>query len=128
MPADTARAEDIVQINDTVSRVAYVLDAHDYDRMGEVFAHDVHFENPGRLVADGLAELIKAFQGIASPAVSHHITNVLVTDYDGTHANCVMKALTLRTGGVITSAEYRDTLRKDPEGWRITSRVITPLG
>lgn len=29
------------RIRDLLSQVAYILDAHDYDRLGEVFAEDV---------------------------------------------------------------------------------------
>ncbi|WP_131889955.1 nuclear transport factor 2 family protein [Jiangella asiatica] len=120
--------DDHADVRDLMSAVAYVLDSHEYDRLGEVFAADVHFENPGRLVADGLPALIEAFKGIADPAISHHVTNVVVTPVDATTATCRMKALALRSGGVLTAAEYTDTVRKEATGWRIASRHIRPLG
>jgi hypothetical protein len=119
---------DTDQIRDLMSRVGYVLDSRDYDRLGEVFSTDVHFENPGRLVADGLPALVDAFKKITDPALSHHITNVVVTPLDATTAACQTKALTLRSGGQVTAAEYSDAVRKEPAGWRIATRLIRPLG
>lgn len=121
-------AAEIDRIRDLLSQVAYLLDAHDYDAMGTVFAQDVRFENPGRLVAHGLDELIASFKKITDPAVSHHVTNVLVTPVDERSAECVCKALTLRSNGVLAAAEYRDTVRLEAGGWRIGSRTIRPLG
>ncbi|GAA1006636.1 hypothetical protein Aple_030710 [Acrocarpospora pleiomorpha] len=121
-PAD-ARA-----IEEVLNRVAYLLDAHEYDRLGEVFAPDVSFDNPGRLTADGLDDVIAAFKAIATPAVSHHITNVVVVGgVDGTAA-CTSKALALRAGGEVTAAIYRDTVTRTDAGWRVSARRISPLG
>ncbi|MFF5235243.1 nuclear transport factor 2 family protein [Dactylosporangium sp. NPDC000521] len=121
-PAD-ARA-----IEDVLNRVAYLLDAHEYDRLGEVFAADISFDNPGRLTADGLDEVITAFKAIATPAVSHHITNVVVNGVDDDTAECESKALALRAGGQVTAAIYRDTVTRTGAGWRVSARRIRPLG
>ncbi|PKW16282.1 SnoaL-like protein [Saccharopolyspora spinosa] len=119
--------DDQAQIHQLLASVAYVLDAHDYDRLGEVFAPEIRFDNPGRLTAEGLLSLIEAFKAIATPALSHHITNVVVTPAGPNEATCVSKALTLRQTGV-AAAEYRDTVRRCADGWRISSRTIRPLG
>ncbi|GAA0965283.1 hypothetical protein GCM10009555_004340 [Acrocarpospora macrocephala] len=120
-PAD-ARA-----IEEVLNRVAYILDAHEYDRLGEVFAPEISFDNPGRLTANGLDDVIAAFKAIATPAVSHHITNVVVVGgTDGT-AECVSKALALRAGGEVTAAIYRDTVTRTDAGWRVSARRISPL-
>jgi len=121
-PAD-ARA-----IEDVLNRVAYLLDAHEYDRLGEVFAPEISFDNPGRLTANGLDEVIAAFKAIANPAVSHHITNVVVGAVDGDTAECESKALALRAGGQVTAAIYRDTVTRTDAGWRVSARRISPLG
>lgn len=128
MTTDIISEDDIREIHTLLARVAYVLDSHEYERLGEVFAADVHFENPGRLVADGLPALIEAFTQIANPAVSHHVTNVVVQPIDEVTATCSMKALALRSGGNVTAAEYTDTVQKGPQGWRIAARHITTLG
>jgi 3-phenylpropionate/cinnamic acid dioxygenase small subunit len=115
-------------IEDVLNRVAYLLDAHEYDRLGEVFAPEISFDNPGRLTASGLDEVIAAFKAIATPAVSHHITNVVVDGVDADTAECLSKALALRAGGVVTAAIYRDTVTRTDVGWRVSARRITPLG
>jgi ketosteroid isomerase-like protein len=114
-------------ILDVINLVAYILDSRAYDRLGEVFAGDMHFNNPGRLTADGLDSVIAAFQKIATPAVSHHITNVVLTPESGTTVRTISKALTLRADKSITAAEYTDVLKKTANGWRIVSRNIRAL-
>jgi len=120
--------DDRYEIENTLNRVAYVLDEHEYTRLGEVFASNIEFDNPGRLTASGLDAVIAAFQKIATPAISHHITNVVITPTDADNAECISKALTLRQGGAVTAAIYRDTVTRAGETWLITSRRITPLG
>lgn len=118
---------DCRDIEATLNRVAYVLDSHDYARLGEVFADDIEFDNPGRLTASGLNAVVDAFSQISTPAVSHHITNVVITGVDADNAECTSKALTLRAGGVVTAAIYRDIVTRSASMWLITSRRITPL-
>ncbi|WP_416903787.1 nuclear transport factor 2 family protein [Micromonospora echinospora] len=124
-PVDPADAR---AIEDVLNRVAYILDSHEYDRLSEVFAPDVSFDNPGRLTASGLDEVIAAFKAIATPAVSHHITNVVVDGVDADTAECLSKALALRAGGQVTAAIYRDTVTRTDAGWRVAARRISPLG
>jgi hypothetical protein len=118
---------DKAEILNTLHGVAFILDSRSYDRLGEVFSADMHFENPGRLTANGLEEVIAAFKKVAAPGLSHHITNVVITpDASGTvHAIC--KALTMRADKSINAAEYRDVLKKTKDGWRISSRNIRTL-
>ncbi|WP_433077240.1 nuclear transport factor 2 family protein [Dactylosporangium sp. CA-052675] len=121
-PAD-ARA-----IEEVLNRVAYLLDTHEYDRLGEVFAPEISFDNPGRLTADGLDAVIASFKAIATPAVSHHITNVVVVGAGEDTAECQSKALALRAEGKVTAAIYRDTVTRTDAGWRVSARRISPLG
>ena len=114
-------------IERVVHSVAYILDAGEYDRMGEVFHADVLFSNPGRLEAQGLATLIERFRGIANPARSHANSNVVVTLVDERTATSVCKAHTVRSDGEVAPAEYRDVLTLTDDGWRISERRIRPL-
>ncbi len=105
----------------------YVLDSHEYERMGEVFAEEIDFANPGRLEAQGLAALIAAFQAIPDPARSHHTTNVVVRMIDEDEAEVRSKALTIRADGAVAPAEYTDLVRRTDAGWRVARRRIRPL-
>jgi ketosteroid isomerase-like protein len=119
---DTERA-----IERVLHSVAYILDAGEYERMGEVFHEDVYFSNPGRLEARGLGTLIEAFSAIANPARSHSNTNIVVTVVDDTHATSVCKAHTVRADGEVAPAEYRDAHVLTDHGWRIAERRIRQL-
>jgi hypothetical protein len=107
--------------------VAYLLDARSYERLGDVFSSDMHFENPGRLTADGLANVIGAMQKIVNPAISHHVTNVVLASVDDKTVRATSKALTIRSDKSIAAAEYTDIVKKTDAGWRIASRTIKPL-
>ncbi|MGH3187377.1 MAG: nuclear transport factor 2 family protein [Streptosporangiaceae bacterium] len=126
-PVPPLALHDRSMIVELLASVAYLLDAHEYDRFGEVFTTDIDFSNPGRLVAHGLPAVVDAFKAITQPAISHHITNVVVTSSGPDSASCLSKALTVRSTG-ITAAEYRDLVRREPDGWRIYSRSIVALG
>lgn len=118
---------DRIDITDILNKVAYILDSKEYDRMGEVFAEDIQFSNPGRLTASGLEELKTAFRNFPAPSLSHHITNLLLSgDKDGT-VKALCKALSQRADKSIAAAEYTDILKKTSMGWRIASRTIKPL-
>ncbi|MBS0248919.1 MAG: nuclear transport factor 2 family protein [Proteobacteria bacterium] len=111
-----------------INAVAFIIDARAYDRLGEVFAADMRFENPGRLRAEGLANVITAFKGFTSPAICHFITNTILTvDGDGT-VRALNKALSIRQDKSLLAAEYSDVLCKTEQGWRIASRDIRGLG
>lgn len=120
--ADTERA-----IEHTLHSVAYILDAGEYERMGEVFHEEVFFSNPGRLEAQSLQTLQEKFAAIANPARSHSITNVIVTMRDDDRAEAISKALTVRADGEVAPAEYRDLLLLTDAGWRVIERRIRPL-
>jgi len=114
-------------IERTLNTVAYILDAGEYGRMGEVFHEDIVFSNPGRLEAQGLSTVRERFEAIATPARSHSITNLIVSVVDADHATAVCKALTVRSDGEVAPAEYRDRLVRTPVGWRISERRIRQL-
>lgn len=119
--------QDRIEITDILHRVAYILDAGEYARMGEVFDDSVQFSNPGRLTASGLPDLQAAFAGFAAPSLSHHITNLLLTAADDGTVQAQCKALALRADRTIAAAEYTDILRRTPAGWRIAARSIRPI-
>lgn len=115
------------EILNVLNGVAYLLDARLYERLGEIFSADIHFENPGRLTADGVANVIGAMREIPNPAISHHITNVIITPGENQTARAVSKALTVRHDKSMAAAEYTDVLKRTDAGWRISSRLIRPL-
>lgn len=118
---------DRIEITDILNKVAYILDSKEYDRMGDVFAEDIHFSNPGRLTANGLDELKTAFKNFPAPSLSHHITNLLLSGSEDGTVRALCKALSQRADKSMATAEYTDILKKTSNGWRIASRTIKPL-
>jgi ketosteroid isomerase-like protein len=119
---------DRAEIVDVINAVAFILDSRGYDRLGEVFAPDMLFENPGRLKADGLDNVIAAFKGFASPAISHFITNTILSMDDAGTVRALSKALSIRQDKSLVAAEYSDVMTRTDQGWRIASRSIKALG
>ncbi|OJU06997.1 MAG: hypothetical protein BGN87_05660 [Rhizobiales bacterium 65-79] len=119
---------DRAEIVDVINAVAFILDSRGYDRLGEVFAPDMLFENPGRLKADGLDNVIAAFKGFASPAISHFITNTILSTDDAGTVRALSKALSIRQDKSLVAAEYSDVMTRTDQGWRIASRSIKALG
>lgn len=115
------------EIIETISSVAFILDAQEYSRLGDVFHKDIVFSNPGRLEANGLEEIIQRFIEIDNPARSHSNTNILVTMEGDERASCKSKAITLRADGNTAVAEYSDVVVRTEGGWRIKERRIKPL-
>ncbi|MBS7705454.1 nuclear transport factor 2 family protein [Chelatococcus asaccharovorans] len=118
---------DRIDITDILNKVAYILDSKEYDRMGDVFAEDIQFSNPGRLTANGLDELKTAFRNFPAPSLSHHITNLILSGSEDGTVQALCKALSQRADKSIVAAEYTDILKKTSNGWRIASRTIKPL-
>ncbi|MDX3809743.1 nuclear transport factor 2 family protein [Bosea thiooxidans] len=118
---------DRIDITDILNKVAYILDSNEYDRMGEVFADDIRFSNPGRLAANGLPELITAFKSLPAPSLSHHITNILLSGREDGTVETRCKALSQRADKSMAAAEYTDIIKKTAAGWRIAFRTIKPL-
>ena len=118
---------DRIDITDILNKVAYILDSKEYDRMGDVFADDIQFRNPGRLTANGLDELKTAFKNFPAPSLSHHITNLILSGSEDGTVQALCKALSQRADKSIVAAEYTDILKKTSNGWRIASRTIKPL-
>ena len=124
----TAQLRDQELIRDVISRVAYILDAQEFNGLSEVFTDDLAFSNPGMLNADSLDELVGKFEKLPTPAISHFVSNVAVTMQSESRATAISKALAMRPGGVISAAEYSDRLVKTPHGWRIAARTCRQLG
>lgn len=117
--------EDIVDINQTQARYGYLMDDLAWDRIDEVFSPDCVFDASvfGLAVGEGFAG-VRAVHEAGSAPLTHHATNVLVESLDGGTAVVRSKALGTYTKGRAFSGEYRDTMVKTADGWRIQRRVV----
>lgn len=120
---------DRLEIHELAARYGNVVDDRDWDGLAGVFTVDATFtmrDFPGGdRVLHGLHEIRRHMAGSRHP-VAHHVTNVVVgVGEDGV----VLRSKILGSGarGRVGSADYRDRLRRTPDGWRIAERVVALL-
>jgi 3-phenylpropionate/cinnamic acid dioxygenase small subunit len=129
-------ADDRWAISETISRHGHLFDEGHLDRLDELFTADVVYDvsNLGQDVLRGIEAIREAALelGDRNP-LAHVVTNIVIADTDD------RDTATARSKGVVVlrdrscgTATYVDTLRRQPEGWRISHRKILarrePLG
>ncbi|MBM4382219.1 MAG: nuclear transport factor 2 family protein [Deltaproteobacteria bacterium] len=116
---------DIVAIQQLTARYGHLVDAREWKQLGEIFTSDGVFDvtafNAGR--HEGLAAVIAFFERAAHPA-AHHATNLYVYE-EGTIVRALSKYAVPSEGGKLFGGDYRDTLMRTANGWRIKERVVT---
>lgn len=120
-------AADRIAIHELINLHGHLVDEGRFDRLGELVTDDVVYDasslGEGRLVgADAIAEAGRAF-GERNP-LAHHVTNVVVTQLDGSRARAVSKGLAVMSDGTAASVVYEDELRRTAAGWRIATRRV----
>ncbi|WP_030443758.1 nuclear transport factor 2 family protein [Actinoplanes subtropicus] len=120
---------DRLAIHELLGLHGHLMDAGEFDRLGELFTPDVVYD----LSAYGAGEL-HGPEAIAAAGralgdrnpVGHHVTNIVVReDADGT-VRAVSKGIGVLTDGSTGSVVYADELRNTADGWRIARRTVTP--
>ncbi|WP_414815533.1 nuclear transport factor 2 family protein [Rhizobium sp. IY2] len=117
--------DDIVEINQILSLWAHLVDNHAWDRFGEVFTEDAYFDSSvfGFAPVTGIAAICH-MASQEGHAKAHHTTNVYVQEGAGDEITAVSKGLGLLSNGAVASVTYTDRLRRTPEGWRLSSRIL----
>jgi SnoaL-like domain len=125
--------DDRLAIMHTLSLNGHLVDGGHLDRFQEIFTADVVYDlsAAGVGTAEGLAAVRGAARGMAQAGVgplAHHVTNVAIIGEEDGVATVESKVLLLMRSGTLESAVQHDTLRREDGVWRISHRVITPLG
>lgn len=128
------QADDRFAINDTLSLHGHILDGGHLGRLEEIFTSDVVYDMSA--VGMGLFEGIETVRGAAQQLeargvgpVAHHVTNVVVTDEgSGDAVHVESKGFMVMHDGAIESVTHLDTLLRQDGAWRISRRIISPLG
>lgn len=126
-------ADDRLAIQHTLSLNGHLVDSGDIDRLAEVFTDDVVYElgAAGVGTARGLDAVRNAARGMARAGtgpLAHHVTDIVITGEQDGVATVESKILLLMRTDVLESAVQHDTLRREDGTWRISHRVITPMG
>jgi hypothetical protein len=119
--------EDVIAIQQLLSLYGHLIDSQDWGRLNEVFTEDAVFDGTdlGWPMLGSLAELITYWTDPATiHPLGHHSTNVVVTSTGPDTATCLSKNVSVHED-VVKSSTYTDTLRRTPDGWRLTSRILT---
>ncbi len=114
--------EDRLAVHELLALHGHLVDAGEFDRLGELLTPDADYAG-----IVGFAALTAASRqlGDRNP-VGHHVTNIVVSeDSDGT-VRARSKGIGVYADGTAGSVTYDDVLRRTPEGWRIARRTISP--
>jgi hypothetical protein len=114
--------EDRLAIHELLALHGHLVDAGEFDRLGELLTPDAVYAG-----IRGFEALTEASEqlGDGNP-VGHHVTNIVVSeDPDGT-VRARSKGIGIYADGTAGSVVYDDVLRRTPDGWRIASRTISP--
>jgi 3-phenylpropionate/cinnamic acid dioxygenase small subunit len=125
-------ARDELDIRNIVARIAHYSDAGGLDDYGRLFAEDASWEMPP---ARGRSEIQEAgaarrAEGLTGPGsqTRHVVTTVAVTvDGDAAVADSYWQFYTDTATAPVLSmmGHYRDTFRREPDGWRLVERLVT---
>jgi ketosteroid isomerase-like protein len=120
-------ADDIIAIQQLLSLYGHAIDDREFDRAAEIFTPDVIYDTRAfdGQIHRGIEAVCANWHGYAHHPVGHHATNVIVTERDG-QVHVVSKGIGVRADNTVRTTNYRDIVRRTPEGWRIAERVALP--
>jgi len=122
-------SDDIVAIQQLIALYSHAVDMPDQRMFSQVFSDDAVFDGrPCGSEAYVGRGAIKAFFALGKPPhpLVHHMTNCWVREEEG---RVLVKSKFLfrhPQDGSICLGDYDDEVIRTPEGWRISSRVVTP--
>lgn len=120
--------EDRLALHELAARYGNVIDDRDWDALDTVFTADATFELTGfgelDQRYDGLGAIRRMLELSTTHPVAHHVTNVEVRPR-ADRVELFFKLLGPGRSGRVGSADYRDVVRKGPDGWRIVTHTVT---
>jgi SnoaL-like domain len=126
----TISTDDRVAIYELIALHGHLMDAGEFDRLGELFTDDFVYdlELLGYGQLKGALALVEAAEvlGDANP-LGHHVTNTVVTgEEDDGSVRVRSKGIGIRVDGSTGSVVYEDLVRRTDMGWRIARRAVIP--
>lgn len=121
--------DDRIAIYELIALHGHLMDAGDFDRLGELFTEDFVYDVEalgfGSLNGvDALREAARAL-GDENP-LGHHVTNALVIDDEDGLATVRSKGIGVLADGTSGTVVYEDVVRRTGVGWRIARRTVIP--
>ncbi|MDA3629351.1 nuclear transport factor 2 family protein [Saccharopolyspora oryzae] len=122
-------------VTDVVNRYAYALDTRQWSSLDEVFAADAvaRYGSPEASPLHGREEIVASIRShLDGCGPSQHLLGNHLVEISGDTATAICKARVFHYGAGTRSelppyecfGVYRDHLRREPAGWRITDRTF----
>ena len=113
-------------IHDVLAMYGHLIDGRAWDRMHEIFTEDFVFRSATGAVYLSREELLAFWtsDSVRHPD-GHHTSNVVLTLVDNDTVDALSKGLYVQPNGTVSTAVYRDVLRRTSDGWRLAARTIT---
>jgi 3-phenylpropionate/cinnamic acid dioxygenase small subunit len=124
-------ADDIVAIHQLVALHGHLVDGRELHRLDELFTPDAVYDVTalGQGALCGIEEfraLSESFADDERNPVSHHVTNIVVTEGLDGSASVRSKGIGVLRDGRTGSVVYDDRVTRTAEGWRIAARQVLP--
>lgn len=127
--------QDRLDINETLALHAYIVDTNQLDRLDDLFAADAVYDMSatasGLGAVQGIDEIRIAAGRMAESdhaPLAHFVTNIIATSAGQDTATVRSRGLMIMAGGSVHAVSHDDILQRRGGLWRISRRVITPLG
>jgi ketosteroid isomerase-like protein len=126
--------QDRTDIADVLYKYSSAVDSFDYDGIRSALADDIwaHYGNADPVEgADKLVSWIS--EATATVIWQHHLLNVYHVTIDGDQAKTLSYLTSYQVfkenpdAAVILVARYHDELRRTPDGWKISKRIMELL-
>lgn len=121
----TLSYQDRIDITDLINRHGHLVDSGQLHRLDELVTKDVVYDvtDFGRDPLVGIVALREAARTATDP-VGHHVTNIVITEVDGSSAGVRSKGIGINADGTAGTVTYQDTVTRGPDGWRISHRKV----
>jgi ketosteroid isomerase-like protein len=127
--------QDRLDIEETLALHAYIVDTNELDRLDDLFAADAVYDMSATTSGLGTFEGIDAIRVAAGrlaesghAPIAHFVTNIVATSTDEDRATVQSRGLMIMADGSAHAVSHDDVLQRRDGRWRISRRVITPLG
>ena len=126
--------QDRTDIADVLYRYSSAVDSFDKERLRSCLADDIHATyGNAEPVTDGDALANWISDATATCIWQHHLLNVYHVNIDGDQASTLSYLTSYQVfeedpkAAIILVARYHDELRRTPDGWKLSKRVMELL-
>lgn len=127
--------QDRLDINDTLALHASIVDTNQLDRLDDLFTSDAVYDMTATSSGAGALRGLEAIRvaagrlaGSGHAPLAHFVTNIIATSTGDDRATVRSRGLMIMADGSVHAVSHDDDLQRRDGLWRISRRVITPLG